>query len=124
MINKAIIVGNLGNDPEVKCTQSGQTVASFNVATTDRFKGKDGQMQETTEWHSIVAWGKLGEICGEYLEKGSKVYCEGKIQTRKWQDQDGKDRYKTEIVLREMKMLSGKKDAPEPPHTTAEDVPF
>lgn len=106
MINKAILVGNLGAEPEIRYTQSGTQVASFTVATTERFKGKDGQMQENTEWHRIVAWNRLAEICGEYLHKGSRVYIEGKIQTRKWQDQSGNDRYTTEIVAREMKMLS------------------
>ncbi len=105
MINKAIIIGNLGADPEIRYTQSGSQVASFNVATTERWKDKDGQQQESTEWHRIVAWQRLAEICGEYLHKGSRVYIEGKIQTRKWQDQSGNDRYTTEIIAREMKML-------------------
>ncbi len=108
MINKAILIGNLGADPEIKYTQSGTPVATFNVATTERWKGKDGQMQEQTEWHRIVAWQRLAEICGEYLAKGSRVYIEGKLQTRKWQDQNGNDRYTTEIVAREMKMLTPK----------------
>ena len=108
MINKAILIGNLGADPEVRYTQSGTAVATFNVATSERWKGQDGQMQEQTEWHRVVAWAKLAEICGEYLHKGSKVYVEGKIQTRKWQDKDGVDRYTTEIVARDMKMLSAK----------------
>ena len=108
MINKAIIVGNLGADPEIRHTQAGATVATFNVATTERWKDKDGQQQESTEWHRIVVWRKLAEICGEYLHKGSKVYLEGKITTRKWQDQSGTDRYTTEIVAHEMKMLDGK----------------
>ena len=105
MINKAIIVGNLGADPEIRYTQSGSQVATFNVATSERWRDQEGQQQESTEWHRIVAWRKLAEICGEYLHKGSKVYIEGKIQTRKWQDQNGNDRYTTEIVAREMKML-------------------
>lgn len=105
MINKAIIVGNLGADPEVRYTQSGSPVATFNVATTERWRDQEGNQQESTEWHRIVAWRKLAEICGEYLHKGSRVYIEGKIQTRKWQDQSGNDRYTTEIVAREMKML-------------------
>ena len=105
MINKAIIVGNLGADPEIRTTQSGTQVTTFNVATSERWRDKDGQQQESTEWHRIVAWGKLAEICGNYLNKGSRVYIEGKIQTRKWQDQSGNDRYTTEIVAREMKML-------------------
>lgn len=145
MINKAILIGNLGADPEIRYTQSGTQVATFNVATTERWRGQDGQMQESTEWHKIVAWQKLAEICGEYLHKGSRVYIEGKIQTRKWQDQNGNDRYTTEIIAREMKMLSprggsqeghssgsGEGSFPEPPPGmlgggfggTGEDVPF
>ena len=85
MINKAILIGNLGADPELRYTQSGTQVASFRMATTERWKGQDGQTQEQTEWHRIVVWGKLAEICGQYLHKGSRVYIEGKIQTRKWQ---------------------------------------
>ena len=106
MINKAILIGNLGADPEIRYTQSGTQVATFNIATTERRKGQDGQVQESTEWHRIVAWQRLAEICGEYLHKGSRVYIEGKIQTRKWKDQSGVDRYTTEIIAREMKMLS------------------
>lgn len=142
MINKAILIGNLGADPEIRYTQSGTAVATFTVATTERWKGQDGQMQENTEWHRIVAWQRLAEICGEYLNKGSKVYIEGRLQTRKWQDQSGNDRYTTEIVAREMKMLSPKGGSsggdsfgsggggidsfPEPPNFggTGEDVPF
>lgn len=110
MINKVILIGNLGADPELRYTQSGTPVASFRVATTERWKGQDGQMQEQTEWHSCNAWGKLAEICGKYLQKGSKVYVEGSINTRKWQDKSGNDRYSTEIKVKEMKMLDGKKD--------------
>jgi single-strand DNA-binding protein len=142
MINKAILIGNLGADPEIRYTQSGTQVATFNLATTERWKGQDGQMQESTEWHKIVAWAKLAEICGEYLNKGSRVYIEGRIQTRKWQDQNGNDRYTTEIVAKEMKMLSPRggessggsfsggqgSSFPEPPPGfmggTGEDVPF
>jgi single-strand DNA-binding protein len=109
MINKVILIGNLGADPEVRYTQDGTAAASFTVATTERWKGKDGQMQEQTEWHRVTAWRRLAEICGEYLQKGSKVYIEGKLQTRKWQDKDGSTRYTTEIVAREMKILSGGK---------------
>ena len=87
MINKVILIGNLGADPEIRHTQNGTTVALFNIATTERRKGQDGQAQELTEWHRIVAWQRLAEICGEYLSKGSKVYIEGKLQTRKWKDQ-------------------------------------
>lgn len=138
MINKAILIGNLGSDPETRYTQSGSAVANFTVATTERWKGQDGQMQEATEWHRIVAFKRLAEICGEYLQKGSRVYIEGKIQTRKWQDQNGNDKYTTEIVAREMKMLTprvesqspvaggGGQDYQEPPPSMGggEDVPF
>ena len=106
MINKVILIGNLGADPELRYTQSGAPVASFRVATTGRWRGQDGQMQAQTEWRNIVAWRRLAEICGEYLSKGSRVYIEGRLQTRKWQDQNGNDRYTTEIIAREMKMLS------------------
>lgn len=109
MMNKVLIIGNLGRDPELKHTQSGQAVANFSVATSEKWKDKAGDWQEKTEWINCVAWGKLGEICSEYLHKGSKVYVEGKLQTRKWQDQNGADRHTTEVVLSEMKMLDGKK---------------
>jgi single-strand DNA-binding protein len=109
MINKAILVGNLGQDPEIRYTNSGTAVANFSIATTERWKDKNtGEMQDKTEWHKIVAWGKLGEICGEYLSKGRQVYIEGKIQTRQWEDKDGNKRYSTEIVANEMKMLGFK----------------
>ena len=109
MINKAILVGNLGRDPEIRYTASGMAVANFSIATTERWKDKStGEMQDKTEWHKIVAWGKLGEICGEYLSKGRQVYIEGRIQTREWQDKDGNKRYTTEIVANEMKMLGSK----------------
>ena len=108
MINKVILIGNLGADPEIRYTQSGTPVVNFRIATTERWKNQDGQQQEQTEWHNIVAWRRLAEICGEYLSKGSRVYLEGKLQTRKWQDQNGNDRYTTEIVAQEMKMLSPK----------------
>lgn len=131
MINKVILIGNLGGAPEIRYTQGGTPVATFNVATKERWKGQDGQMQESTEWSKIVAWNRLAEICGEYLQKGSKVYIEGKLQTRKWQDRDGNDRYTTEIIAKEMKMLDGPKNRDngsyqEPPanHGTGEDVPF
>jgi len=129
-MNKAQIIGNLGSDPEVRYTPKGTPVATFSVATTERWKGQDGQQQEHTEWHRIVVWRKLAEICGEYLKKGSKVYIEGKMQTRKWQDQQGNDRYTTEIIGTSMEMLSGQQNnAPEnnpgpPPGHEGEDVPF
>ncbi|MDA3933275.1 MAG: single-stranded DNA-binding protein [Gammaproteobacteria bacterium] len=108
-INKAIIVGNLGADPEVRATQSGTTVTTINVATSESWRDKNtGENREQTEWHRIVMWGKLGEIAGEYLRKGGQVYIEGKIQTRKWQDKDGQDRYTTEIKATDMQMLGGR----------------
>jgi len=108
-INKAIIIGNLGADPEVRSTQSGITVTTINVATSESWRDKNtGENVEQTEWHRVVMWAKLGEIAGEYLRKGSQVYIEGRIQTRKWQDQSGQDRYTTEIKANEMQMLGGR----------------
>ena len=106
MINKAIIVGNLGADPEVRYTPTGKQTSTFSVATTEKWKNQSGEPQESTEWHRVVAWERLAEICAEYLTKGARVYVEGKIQTRKWTDSSGVDRYTTEIICREMKMLS------------------
>lgn len=108
MLNKAMLIGNLGADPELRYTQNGAAVASFTVATTRKWKDKEGQQQEETDWLKIVAWQRLGEICGEYLHKGSKVYVEGRIQTRKWQDKDGNDRFTTEIVASDVQFLSPK----------------
>ena len=110
MINKVILIGNLGADPEIRYTQSGSPVCSFKIACSEKYKDASGNMQENTEWVSIVAWNKLAEICGQYLHKGSRVYIEGRLQTRKWTDQNGVDCYTTEIVAREMKMLDSKKD--------------
>jgi len=111
-VNKAIIVGTLGRDPEIKYTASGSAVVNINVATNESWKDKNtGEMQERTEWHRIVMFGKLAEIAAQYLKKGSQAYFEGKIQTRKWQDQNGQDRYTTEIVANEMQMLGGRPDA-------------
>ena len=107
MVNKVILIGNLGADPEIRYTQNGAAVANLRLATTETWK-KEGEKEELTEWHRIVAFGRLAEICGEYLSKGSKIYIEGRIQTRKWEDRDGNPRYTTEIVAREMKMLSPK----------------
>ena len=106
MLNKVMLIGNLGADPEVRFTSNGTTVAIFRVATTEKWTSKSGEAQQQTEWHNIVAWRRLAEICGEYLSKGSRVYIEGKLQTRKWQDQNGNNRYTTEIIAKEMKMLS------------------
>lgn len=110
-INKVILVGNLGQDPEVRYTPNGKAVANLTLATSESWKDQSGQIQEKTEWHRVSMFGKLAEIAGEYLKKGSQVYVEGKLQTRKWQDKDGQDRYTTEIVLDPfngvMQMLGG-----------------
>ncbi len=108
-INKAIIVGHLGRDPEVRYSANGSAIANVSVATTEAWKDKNtGEKQERTEWHRVVFFGRLAEIAGEYLKKGSQVYVEGRIQTRKWEDKDGNDRYTTEIVANEMQMLGGR----------------
>jgi single-strand DNA-binding protein len=108
-VNKVILVGNLGNDPEVRYGNNGNAIANISLATTESWKDKNtGEQQDKTEWHRIVMFGRLGEIAGEYLRKGSQVYIEGKLQTRKWQDQQGQDRYTTEIVANEMQMLGGR----------------
>lgn len=108
-INKVILVGNLGNDPDVRYMPNGEAVANVSVATTESWKDKQtGEKQERTEWHRVVMFRRLGEIAGEYLKKGSQVYIEGKLQTRKWQDKSGNDRYTTEIVASDMQMLGGR----------------
>src|SRR3954451_15771784 len=114
-VNKVILVGNLGADPETKYLPSGEAVTNIRVATTDKWKDKaSGEMKEATEWHRISFFGKLAEIAGEYLKKGSQVYVEGRLRTRKWQDKDGQDRYTTEIMATEMKMLGSRSGAGEP----------
>jgi len=111
-INKVILIGNLGADPEVRYTAGNNAVCNFNLATSESWKDKQtGEPQEKTEWHRVVLFNRLGEIAGEYLKKGSKVYIEGRIQTRKWQGQDGQDRYTTEIVANEMQMLDSRSDS-------------
>ena len=108
-INKVILVGNLGNDPDIRYTASGAAVANISVATTDSWRDKEtGEQQDRTEWHRVVFFGRLAEIVGEYLRKGSQIYLEGRLQTRKWQDKTGNDRYTTEIVANEMQMLGGR----------------
>ena len=110
-VNKVIIVGNLGKDPETRYAPSGDAVTNIVVATTETWKDRaSGEKREATEWHRVVFFGKLAEIAGQYLKKGSQVYLEGKLKTRKWQDKDGQDRYTTEINADEMKMLGGKGD--------------
>lgn len=109
-----IIVGNLGNDPETKSTQSGKAVTNISVATSEEWKDKrTGQKAERTEWHRVIFFDRLAEIAGEYLRKGSKVYIEGKLQTRKWQDQSGQDRYSTEIIANELQLLDSKEERPQ-----------
>ena len=124
-VNKAIIVGAIGADPDVKYTASGSAVVNLSVATNETWKDKNGEVQERVEWHRIVMFGKLAEIAAQYLKKGAQAYFEGKIQTRKWQDKEGVDRYTTEIVANEMQMLGGKSDggqrqAPAKPQPAAE----
>ncbi|SMO85309.1 single-stranded DNA-binding protein [Fodinibius sediminis] len=118
-LNKAMIIGRLGQDPDVRYTQSNTAVANLSVATSERYKDKQGEWKETTEWHRVVAWGRLAEICQEYLKKGSQVYIEGPIQTRQWEDKDGQTRYTTEIKALTMTMLDSKgsngADAPAQP---------
>ena len=108
-VNKVILVGNLGADPDTRYMPSGKAVTNIRVATSESWKDRTtGDMQERTEWHSVVMYDKLGEIAAEYLRKGSQVYIEGKIRTRKWQDKEGKDRYTTEIIADQMQMLGGR----------------
>ncbi|MBW1913749.1 MAG: single-stranded DNA-binding protein [Deltaproteobacteria bacterium] len=136
-VNKVILVGRLGRDPEVRYTPSGSAVANFSMATSEEWKDKDtGEKQERTEWHRIVAWRRLGEICGEYLSKGSQIYIEGRLQTREWEDRDGNKKYTTEIIAQSMQMLdSPKKEgntasggnnfpAEEPPSIPEDSIPF
>ena len=142
-VNKVILVGNLGRDPELRYTQGGQAVANFTLATTDRFTSKDGgERQERTEWHRIVAWGRTAELCAQYLSKGRSVYVEGRLQTREWEDKEGQKRRTTEVVAQTVQFLGGREGggsggrsggagpdvassddegAPPPP---ADDIPF
>jgi single-strand DNA-binding protein len=139
-LNKVILIGNLGKDPEIRYTPSGVAMANFSLATTESWT-KDGQKESRTEWHKIVVFRRLAEICGEYLSKGKQVYIEGKIQTREWEDKDGNKRYTTEILASQMLMLgtrdmadapksstapSRKSEIPEPPYpdTQDDDIPF
>ncbi len=109
MVNKVILVGNLGRDPELRSTPSGQPVASFSLATTRRWRDKSGQRQEQTEWHNIVVWGKQAEIAGQYLTKGKQIFLEGRLQTRSWDDkQSGEKKYRTEIICDNFQMLGTK----------------
>jgi single-strand DNA-binding protein len=111
-VNKVILIGNLGRDPELRYTQSGQAVANFTLATSERFANKSGEQQERTEWHRIVAWGKTGELCAQYLSKGRSVYIEGRLQTREWEDKEGQKRSTTEIVAQNVTFLGPRTGAP------------
>ena len=106
-VNKVILIGNLGRDPELRYTQSGQAVANFNIATTDKFTDKEGNPQERTEWHRIVVWGKQAENCAQYLSKGRSAYIEGSLQTRDWEDKEGIKRYTTEVRAQRVQFLGG-----------------
>ncbi|MBM4167968.1 MAG: single-stranded DNA-binding protein [Ignavibacteria bacterium] len=134
-VNKVILIGNLGKDPELRYTNSGVAVATFSLATNESWKDQDGNVQERTQWHNIVAWSRLAEICGEYLKKGSKIYLEGRLQHRNYDDKNGVKRYVTEVVLNEMVMLdskgaSGPADTPQSgpasdgPPDKGNDLPF
>lgn len=149
-VNKVILVGNLGKDPEVKYTPSGTPVAKFSIATNERYKDKAGEWQDRTEWHNIVAWQRLAEIVGEYVKKGSKIYIEGRLQTSSWEDkQSGEKKYRTEIIAQDLVLLGGRgegdgearasrgasasasfdqrpahQDEPHPAEITDEDIPF
>ncbi len=142
-VNKVILIGNLGRDPEIRYTRDGTAVANLNLATSDSWKDSQGERQERTEWHRVVAWDKLAEIAKEYLAKGKQVYIEGRLQTRSWEDKDGHKRYTTEVRADQMVMLGGRggdddggaRDAGPPPgpaedftrepfKATDEDVPF
>jgi len=107
-VNKVILIGRLGKDPETRYMTNGEAVTNVSLATSENYKDKSGEKQERTEWHNLVFYRRLAEIAGEYLKKGSQVYVEGRIQSRKWQDKEGKDRYTTEIIVNEMTMLGGK----------------
>ena len=110
-VNKVILIGNLGRDPELRRTANGSSVVSFSLATTERYNDKNGERQDRTEWHNIVAWGKLGELANQYLKKGCSAYIEGRLTTRSWDDKDGNKRYKTEIVANQIQFLGGSGDS-------------
>lgn len=138
-VNKVILVGRLGADPEIKTISSGNTVARLSLATSESWKDRDGNRQERTEWHRVVVWGKQAELCGKYLSKGRQVYIEGRLQTRSWEDQNGQKRYTTETVANAVQFLGGGAEAsnrgaggdldsqdfgPEPSFDADEEIPF
>jgi len=131
-VNKVILIGNLGKDPELRYTPNGQPVASFSLATTERWNDKNNQKQEKTEWHNIVVWGKLGELANQYLKKGRPAYIEGRITTRSWDDRDGNKKYRTEIIANQIQFLGSSQggadaaaasDAPPPTDTQFDQSP-
>jgi single-strand DNA-binding protein len=119
-VNKVILIGNLGRDPETRYTTGGDAVTNIRIATTDTWKDKNGEKQERTEWHTVVFFGRQAEVAGEYLKKGRQVYVEGRLQTRKWQDKEGQDRYSTEIVADRMQMLGNREGGGAPAAEIAE----
>jgi len=138
-INKVILIGNLGRDPELRYTQSGQAVANFSLATTDRFSNREGDRQERTEWHRVTVWGKTAENCAQYLNKGRSVYVEGRLQTREWEDKEGQKRRTTEVIAQTVQFLGGRGqgaggaagageggrgDLREEPPPPGDDIPF
>lgn len=137
-LNKVILIGNLGRDPELRYTANGQPVASFTLATTESWTNRNGEREQRTEWHRIVTWGKLAETCSEYMAKGKQVYVEGRLQTREWEDREGNKRYTTEIVANQMQMLGrrgesgpsgpsepgSEPDGPPPGPSGDDDIPF
>lgn len=134
-LNKALLIGNLGNDPELRYTQGGAAVLNLRIATSDSYKNKDGERVERTEWHTVNIWGKRGEALNKYLSKGSRIFVEGRIQTRKWEDRDGNNRYSTEVVATNIILLGGRRggDGGEPAQTNGspddglgddDDIPF
>ena len=124
-LNKAMLIGRLGQDPEIKFLPTGNSVCNFSLATSETWKGQDGKPNEKTEWHRVVAFSKTAEICGQYLKKGKQVYIEGKIQTREWNDKDGNKRYATEIVCNQMTMLGDKSiNEQKPSQPSDDDLPF
>ena len=113
-VNKVILIGHLGADPEIRYTRDGSAVASFRIATTEKWRNKDGEQQERTEWHNVTIFGKLAEVVEQYVKKGDPLYIEGKLTTDKWQDRDGNDRYTTKVVANQMQMLGSKRDGQRP----------
>jgi len=122
-LNKATLIGRLGQDPEIKTFSGGASVTNFSIATSEKFKNKAGEQQEKTEWHNVQSWGKLGEICGQYLKKGSLVYVEGRIETREYEDKNNVKKYATSININEMKMLGSKSDSNAPAQSKQSNIP-